>query len=117
MVRAALEARPVSRRIAGQTTSLAVEVGMAKDILLQAPTTRPRRSSTVTGQHDRWIDLHGDHINLFIEEASALGPVLEVTVGHVEEAKRRVAAVAPFLCVYSTRAAGPSWSAGQESVT
>ena len=113
MVRAALEARPVSRRMEDQTNSVAVEVGMAKDILLQAPITRPRQSSTVTGQHDRWIDLHGDHINLFIEEAS----VLEVTVGHVEEAKRRVAAVAPFLCVYSTRAAGPSWSAGQESVT
>jgi len=48
---------------------------------------------TITGEHDRWIDLHGDHINLFIEEGPALGPVLEVTVADVEEAKARLVAI------------------------
>jgi hypothetical protein len=37
------------------------------------------------------VSLHGDHINLFIERGPALGPVLEVTVGNVEEAKLRLA--------------------------
>ncbi len=37
------------------------------------------------------ISLHGGHINLFIERGPALGgPVLEVTVDDVEEAKRRL---------------------------
>jgi hypothetical protein len=36
------------------------------------------------------ISLHGAHINLFIERGPALGPVLEVTVESVEEAKVRL---------------------------
>ena len=36
------------------------------------------------------IGLHGEHINLFIEQGPPLGPVLEVTVPDVEEAKRRL---------------------------
>jgi len=36
------------------------------------------------------ISLHGKHINLFIEHGPALGPVLEVTVASVEEAKARL---------------------------
>jgi catechol 2,3-dioxygenase-like lactoylglutathione lyase family enzyme len=36
------------------------------------------------------ISLHGPHINLFIEQGPALGPVLEVTVENVEEAKARL---------------------------
>jgi beta-lactam-binding protein with PASTA domain len=36
------------------------------------------------------ISLHGEHINLFIEQGPALGPVLEVTVANVEEAKTRL---------------------------
>jgi hypothetical protein len=36
------------------------------------------------------ISLHGEHINLFIERGSALGPVFEVTVDNVEEAKLRL---------------------------
>lgn len=70
-----------------------------KDILLQAPDKKAaaefyvkQLGFTITGEHDKWIDLHGDHINLFIEEGPALGPVLEVTVGDVEEAKRRLVA-------------------------
>ena len=34
--------------------------------------------------------LHGDHINLFIEEGPALGPVLEVAVDNLDEAKQRL---------------------------
>ena len=36
------------------------------------------------------ISLHGKHINLFIEQGPPLGPVLEVTVENVEEAKARL---------------------------
>ena len=44
----------------------------------------------VTGETANVISLHGKHINLFIERGSALGPVLEVTVADVEEAKKRL---------------------------
>jgi predicted enzyme related to lactoylglutathione lyase len=36
------------------------------------------------------ISLHGNHINLFIERGTALGPVLEVTVKNVPEAAARL---------------------------
>jgi predicted enzyme related to lactoylglutathione lyase len=44
----------------------------------------------VTGETPKMISLHGEHINLFIERGPALGPVLEVTVESVEDAKRRL---------------------------
>ena len=69
------------------------------DILIQAPDPKAaadfyvkQLGFTITGEHDRWIDLHGEHINLFIEEGPALGPVLEVTVDNVEAAKHRLVA-------------------------
>jgi predicted enzyme related to lactoylglutathione lyase len=70
-----------------------------KDILIQAPDKKKaaefyvkQLGFTITGEHDRWIDLHGDHINLFIEEGPVLGGVLEVTVADVDEAKKRLVA-------------------------
>lgn len=36
------------------------------------------------------ISLRGEYINLFIEPGPKLGPVLEVTVDDVDEAKRRL---------------------------
>jgi hypothetical protein len=36
------------------------------------------------------IGLHGKHINLFIEPGPSLGPVLEVTVNNVGDAKQRL---------------------------
>ena len=36
------------------------------------------------------ISLHGQNINLFIERGPALGPVFEVTVKSVEEARLRL---------------------------
>ena len=70
-----------------------------KDILIQAPNKKiaaefyaKQLGFTITGEHDKWIDLHGNHINLFIEEGPTLGPVLEVTVDDVEETKRRLVA-------------------------
>jgi len=36
------------------------------------------------------VSLHGENINLFIERGPALGPVLEVTVKSVKEAKARL---------------------------
>jgi len=44
----------------------------------------------VTDEGPNMISLHGPHINLFIEQGPALGPVLEVTVDSVEEAKSRL---------------------------
>jgi catechol 2,3-dioxygenase-like lactoylglutathione lyase family enzyme len=67
------------------------------DILIQAPD--PKKAAAfyvehlgfeVTDPNPKMIGLHGSHINLFIEPGPALGPVLEVTVDNVEEAKRRL---------------------------
>lgn len=67
------------------------------DILIQAPD--PKKSASfyvkqlgfeITGETPNLISLHGEHINLFIERGPALGPVLEVTVENVEEAKLRL---------------------------
>ena len=44
----------------------------------------------ITGQAPNMISLHGERINLFIERGPALGPVLEVTVGSVEDVKARL---------------------------
>jgi hypothetical protein len=44
----------------------------------------------ITGEPPNMISLEGAHINLFIERGPALGPVLEVTVDNVEEAKLRL---------------------------
>lgn len=44
----------------------------------------------ITDDNPKMIGLHGKHINLFIEPGPALGPVLEVTVDSVEEAKLRL---------------------------
>jgi catechol 2,3-dioxygenase-like lactoylglutathione lyase family enzyme len=64
------------------------------DILIQAPDPANAASFYVeqlgfkiTGDMPNMVSLHGEHINLFIERGPALGPVLEVSVGNVEEAK------------------------------
>jgi hypothetical protein len=66
------------------------------DILIQAE--HPAKAAAfyveqlgfeITGETPM-ISLHGKHMNLFIERGPALGPVLEVTVGSVEEAKARL---------------------------
>jgi hypothetical protein len=44
----------------------------------------------ITDEKPDMISLHGKHINLFIERGPVLGPVLEVTVPSVEEAKLRL---------------------------
>ena len=44
----------------------------------------------ITDDNPKMIGLHGKHINLFIEPGPPLGPVLEVTVENVGEAKRRL---------------------------
>ncbi|MGA2039003.1 MAG: VOC family protein [Bryobacteraceae bacterium] len=67
------------------------------DILIQAPDPKVAASFyvqqlgfEVTDDQPGMIGLHGKHINLFIEPGPALGPVLEVTVANVEEAKARL---------------------------
>jgi len=66
------------------------------DILIQSPD--PENAAAfyvnqlgfeVTGTAPM-ISLHGNQINLFIERGPVLGPVLEVTVSDVEEAKARL---------------------------
>ena len=70
------------------------------DILIQAEDPKNAASFYVqqlgfktTDETPRMISLHGQHINLFIERGPALGPVFEVTVESVEEAKIRSLAV------------------------
>lgn len=45
----------------------------------------------ITGETPELISLEGPNINLFIEHGSTLGPVLEVRVKNVQEAKLRLA--------------------------
>lgn len=66
------------------------------DILIQAPDPKAAAAFYVeqlgfeiTGDVPI-ISLEGKNINLFIEKGPALGPVLEVTVANVEEAKQRL---------------------------
>ena len=67
------------------------------DILLQAQDPKSAASFYVkqlgfqiSDETPDMISLHGKHINLFIERGPALGPVLEVTVQNVEEAKAQL---------------------------
>ncbi|MGB9458463.1 MAG: hypothetical protein WCB12_20610 [Bryobacteraceae bacterium] len=67
------------------------------DILIQAQDPKLAASFYVrqlgfeiTDEQPNMISLHGEHINLFIERGPALGPVLEVTVGNVEESKAKL---------------------------
>ena len=67
------------------------------DILIQAEDPKNAASFYVqqlafkiTDETPRMISLEGQHINLFIERGPALGPVFEVTVESVEEAKIRL---------------------------
>jgi len=68
------------------------------DILIQAPDPASAAAFYVqnlgfeiTGETPNMISLHGDNINFFIERGPALGgPVFEVTVDSVEEAKLRL---------------------------
>jgi catechol 2,3-dioxygenase-like lactoylglutathione lyase family enzyme len=67
------------------------------DILIQAPDPKSAAGFYVkhlgfeiTDETPEMISLYGDHINLFIERGAPLGPVLEVTVDSVEEAKLRL---------------------------
>jgi len=67
------------------------------DILIQAQDPKNAASFyiqqlgfQITDEAPDLISLHGKQINLFIERGPALGPVLEVTVANVEEAKLRL---------------------------
>lgn len=44
----------------------------------------------ITGETPDLIGLSGRHVNLYIERGPALGPVLEVTVDSVDEARMRL---------------------------
>ena len=67
------------------------------DILIQAEDPKKAASFYVeqlgfeiTDEVPHMVSLHGEHINLFIERGPTLGPVFEVTVVNLEEAKRRL---------------------------
>ena len=66
------------------------------DILIQAPDPAAaarfyveQLGFTLTAEKPM-LELKGPHINLYIEEGPALGPVLEVTVKDVAQAKARL---------------------------
>ena len=67
------------------------------DILVQAPDPVEAASFYVdqlgfdiTNASPEMVSLHGKNVNLFIERGPALGPVLEVTVDDVDEARLRL---------------------------
>jgi catechol 2,3-dioxygenase-like lactoylglutathione lyase family enzyme len=67
------------------------------DILIQAPDTKKaadfyvrQLGFEITDDDPNMIALQGEHINLFIEPGPSLGPVLEVTVDDVADAKQRL---------------------------
>ena len=67
------------------------------DILIQAPDAKNTADFYVrhlgfeiTDDNPNMIALHGPHINLFIEPGPPLGPVLEVTVDDIDDAKQRL---------------------------
>ena len=69
------------------------------DILIQAPDPKSAAAFyveqlgfTITGDSPQLIELRGPHVNLYIEPGPALGPVLEVTVADVAEARQRLVA-------------------------
>jgi hypothetical protein len=68
-----------------------------RDILIQAPD--PRQTAqfyvqqlgfSITADEPHMVSLEGAKINLYIERGPTLGPVLEVTVEDVKEAKARL---------------------------
>jgi predicted enzyme related to lactoylglutathione lyase len=68
-----------------------------KDILIQAPDPAQAAAFyvehlgfTITDPNPQMIALEGKNINLFIEPGPSLGPVLEVTVADVNEARSRL---------------------------
>jgi predicted enzyme related to lactoylglutathione lyase len=78
-----------------------VEPGMANsfgtDIIFETPD--PKKAALfyveqlgfeITAEAPNMISLHGPNINMFIERGPLLGPVFEVTVDNVEEAKARL---------------------------
>jgi predicted enzyme related to lactoylglutathione lyase len=67
------------------------------DILIQAPDPKEaalfyveQLGFEITDETPDMISLHGANINFFIERGPMLGPVLEVSVGDVATAKRRM---------------------------
>jgi catechol 2,3-dioxygenase-like lactoylglutathione lyase family enzyme len=76
---------------------VAVANSFGTDILIQAPDPDSAADFYVqalgfeiTGNDPDMVSLHGQNINLFIERGPALGPVLEVKVGDVAEARLRL---------------------------
>ena len=68
-----------------------------KDILIQAedPAQVARfyvehPGFEITGETPQMISLEGARLNMYIEKGPALGPVFEITVADVEEAKVRL---------------------------
>jgi catechol 2,3-dioxygenase-like lactoylglutathione lyase family enzyme len=72
---------------------------LSTDVLIQSPDPKTAAAYYVeqlgfeiTGETPDMISIHGGHINLFIERGPALGPVLEVAVADLEDAKQRLVA-------------------------
>jgi len=70
-----------------------------QDILIQAPD--PKKAADfyvkqlgfeITGETPNMINLEGEKINFYIERGPALGPVFEVKVENVAEARHRLVA-------------------------
>ena len=73
--------------------------GIGADILIQAENPRAaalfyvdQLGFEVTDLTPTMVSLHGQQINLFIEQGVPIGPVLEIAVRNVEETRRRLLA-------------------------
>jgi hypothetical protein len=73
--------------------------GFGTDILIQAPDPKSaalfyvrQLGFEITAETAELVSLHGPNINLFVERGPLLGPVLEVRVENVEQAKARLVA-------------------------
>ena len=71
--------------------------GFGSDILIQSDDPKAaalfyvrQLGFEITDETPNLVSLHGPNINLFIEHGPALGPVLEVSVKNVGEAKLRL---------------------------
>jgi hypothetical protein len=67
------------------------------DILIQSPDPKSaarfyveQLGFVITDETADMISIHGPNINMFIERGPSLGPVFEVTVDDLEEAKARL---------------------------
>jgi predicted enzyme related to lactoylglutathione lyase len=80
---------PISERLMANTFGTDILI-QAEDPMEAADFYVKELGFEITDKKSNMISLHGKNINFFIERGPALGPVFEVTVKSVKEAKARL---------------------------